>query len=130
MSELVGGPINLDVCKNCPNRLPDNPRHVNLGVGRIGSAQVLINERTFTGIYIEKDGRSASTFKEDTTQTYLDDTRVNGVFSNCEGPVKEGVMQKIGLKSASCPALIEVLGDPTDATLVSDYIKSKMGEDF
>lgn len=128
MSEIVGGPINLEVCEDCPNRLSDNPRHVNLAVGRIGSAQVLVNERTIMGIYIEKNGRSASTFSEDTTQTYLDDGRVAGIFSACEGPVKEGVMQKIGLKSASCPALIEMLGDPTDATLVSDYIKEKVGE--
>jgi hypothetical protein len=119
MAEVVGGPIDLRICENCPKRDHNQDLHVSTG-----RAKVVVNEKGLRGVYATSDGKSAGHFYEHSTSVYMEDPAGCDGFVDCDGPVKDTFLQKIGFTAASCPALENlVAGDPTNGDIIAEYLE-------
>jgi hypothetical protein len=84
----------------------------------------LVDKRGIVGAYIDSNGRSTGTFNESSTALYMDDSECFDAFTACEGSVKTGLLQRMGIMPAACPPLENLLsGDPGSGDIVGHYAR-------
>ncbi len=116
--------VSLNVCDNCPRRLSSS-KAWRMKIFE-GAAEVKVNEEALVSF-------SADTYKGHPRGTRLDATaqeivssypEATEIFDSCDGPEREGIAERLRIKTGICPALIELIGDYTSAEDVQSWIEN------